>query len=123
MDTSTSSIYRGYRFPREIIAHCVWLYYRFRLSFRDIQELMLERGVEVSYEAIRLWSLKFGAEQAGRLHRRRHCCGDTWHLDDVFCRINGQLVYLWRAVDQSGTQSGFSPCMGKSRTTFVQGVT
>jgi putative transposase len=89
MDTSTAPSYRGYRFPCQIIAHCVWLYFRFNLSFRDIQEMMLERGVEVSHEAIRLWCLKFGT-------------GDTWHLDEVFCKINGRLVYLWRAVDQSG---------------------
>ena len=102
MDTSTAPSYRGYRFPREIIAHCVWLYFRFSLSFRDIQEMMLERGIEVSHEAIRLWCLKFGAEYARRLRRRRGRPGDTWHLDEVFCKINGQLVYLWRAVDQSG---------------------
>ena len=102
MDISTAPSYRGYRFPREIIAHCVWLYFRFSLSFRDIQELMLERGIEVSHEAIRLWCLKFGAEYARRLRRRRRRPGDTWHLDEVFCKINGELVYLWRAVDQSG---------------------
>lgn len=102
MDTSTALSYRGFRFPREIIAHCVWLYFRFSLSFRDIQEMMLERGVDVSYEAIRLWCLRFGAEYARRLRRQRGRAGDTWHLDEVFCKINGELVYLWRAVDQSG---------------------
>ena len=102
MDTSTALSYCGYRFPREIIAHCVWLYFRFGLSFRDIQEMMLERGVDVSYGAIRLWCLRFGAEYARRLRRQRGRAGDTWHLDEVFCKINGELVYLWRAVDQSG---------------------
>ena len=102
MDTATAPSYRGYRFPREIIAHCVWLYFRFCLSFRDIQEMMLERGVDVSHEAIRLWCLRFGAEYARRLRRQRGRAGDTWHLDEVFCKINGELVYLWRAVDQSG---------------------
>jgi len=102
MDTLPMPSYRGYRFPREIIAHCNWLYFRFNLSFRDVQEMMFERGVEVSYEAIRLWCLKFGAEYARRLRRRGGHTGDTWHLDEVFCKINGQLVYLWRAVDQSG---------------------
>ena len=102
MDTLTAPSYRGYRYPREIIAHCVWLYYRFSLSFRDVQELMFERGIEVSHEAIRLWCLKFGVDYARRLRRRRGFCGDTWHLDEVFCKINGELVYLWRAVDQSG---------------------
>jgi putative transposase len=102
MDTSIAPSYRGYRFPREIIAYCVWLYFRFSLSFRDIQEMMLERDVEVSYEAIRLWCLRFGAEYARRLRRQRGRPGGTWHLDEVFCKINGELVYLWRAVDQSG---------------------
>ena len=97
MDTSTAPSYRGYRFPRESIAHCVWLYFRFCLSFRDIQEMMLERGVDVSYEAIRLWCLRFGAEDARRLRRQRGRVGDTWHLDEVFCKINGELVYLWVA--------------------------
>jgi hypothetical protein len=102
MKISTFPSYRGYRFPPEVIAHCVWLYYRFCLSFRDIQEMMLERGVGVSYEAIRLWTLKFGIEYARRIRRRRGHVGDTWYLDEVFCKINGQQVYLWRAVDQDG---------------------
>ena len=102
MDTSTAPSYRGYRFPAEIISQCVWLYFRFCLSFRDVQEMMLERGVVVSHESIRLWCLKFGAAYARRLRHRRGRCGDTWHLDEVFCKINGRLVYLWRAVDQEG---------------------
>ena len=102
MDTTAAPSYRGYRFPAEIISHCVWLYFRFCLSFRDGQEMMLERGVVVSHEAIGLWSLKFGAEFARRLRHRRGKCGDIWHLDEVFCKINGTLVYLWRAVDQEG---------------------
>ena len=88
--------------PAEIISHCVWLYFRFSQSFRDAQEMMLKRGVVVSHEAIRLWYLKFGAEYTRRLRHRRGRCGDTWHLDEVVCKINGQLVYLWRAVDQEG---------------------
>jgi putative transposase len=75
MDTSAAPTYHGYRFPSEIITHCVWLYFRFSLSFRDIQEMMLERAVEVSHEAIRLWCLKFGTEYARRLRRRRGCFG------------------------------------------------
>ena len=86
----------------EIISHCGWLYFRFCLSFRDVREMMLERGIEVSHEAIRLWTLKFGAEYARRLRRRIGRYGDTWHLDEVFCKVNGELVYLWRAVDQEG---------------------
>src|SRR5258708_16885677 len=96
MDTSTAPVYPGYRFPREIIAHCVWLYFRFSLSFRDIQEMMRERGVEVSYEAIRLWCLRIEAEYARRLRRRRGRPGDTWHLGEGFCKINGERLYLWR---------------------------
>ena len=94
MDTSTPPSYRGYRFPQEIIVHCVWLYFRFSLSFRDIQEMMLERGVEVSHEAIRLWCLKFGTEYGRRLRARRGSCGDTWHLDEVFTKINGNRLPL-----------------------------
>ena len=105
MDTFPAPSYRGYRFPCEIIAHCNWLYFRFDVSFRDIQDTMLERGVEVSHEAIRLWCLKFGTEYARRLRRRRGRPGDTWHLDEVFCKINGQLVYLWRALaERRGTR-------------------
>lgn len=100
MDTPPS--YRGYRFPGEIIAHCTWLYFRFSLSFRDVQEMMLERGVEVSSEAIRPWTLKFGSAYARHLRHRRSRCGDTWHLDEVFLKINGEQVYRWRAVDQDG---------------------
>ena len=102
MDASPAPSYRGYRFPVEIISQCDWLYFRFCLSFPDIQEMMLERGAVVSREAIRLWCLKFGAEYARCLRHRRVRCGDTWHLDEVFCKINGQLVYLRRAVDQEG---------------------
>ena len=91
--------YRGYRFPAEIISHAVWLYHRFCLSFRDVEDLLAERGVTVSYEAIRLWCLKFGPEYARGLKRR---LGDTWHLDEVFVTIQGERQYLWRAVDQDG---------------------
>lgn len=102
MDISTAPSYRGYRFPVEVISYCVWLYFRFCLSFRDVQEMMLERDIEVSHEAIRLWTLKFGAAYACRLRRRVGRHGDTWYLDEVFCKVNGELVYLWRAVDQDG---------------------
>jgi putative transposase len=79
------------------------LYFRFPLSFRDVEELMLERGVVVSYETIRRWCAKFGQDYANRLRRRRARPGDKWHLDEVFVRIDGELSYLWRAVDQHGT--------------------
>jgi putative transposase len=81
--------YKGFRFPAEIISHCVWLYYRFPLSFRDVEEMMLERGVTVSHETIRQWTGKFGQAYASGLRRRRPRPGDTWHLDEVFITING----------------------------------
>jgi putative transposase len=94
--------YKGHRYPAEIIAHCVWLYHRFPLSFRKVEELMLVRGVLVSSETIRQWCAKFGPEYACRLRRRRPRPGDMWHLDEVFLTINGRGQYLWRAVDQDG---------------------
>ena len=99
--TAASSSYKGHRYPPEIIAHCVWLYHRFPLSFREVEELMLQRGV-VSYETIRQWCAKFGQVSANRLRRRQAQPGDKWHLDEVFIRINGTIHYLWRAVDQHG---------------------
>ena len=94
--------YKGHRYPAEIIAHCVWLYHRFPLNFREVKELMLVRGVIVSYETIRQWCAKFGPEYACRLRRRRKRPADKWHLDEVFLTINGRRQYLWRAVDQDG---------------------
>ncbi|MDH6711091.1 putative transposase [Kitasatospora sp. MAA19] len=99
---SASPSYRGHRYPVEIIAHCVWLYFRFPLSFREVEELMLQRGVVVSHETIRRWCLKFGQAYADGLRRRRPRSGDKWHLDEVFVEINGERRYLWRAVDQHG---------------------
>jgi putative transposase len=87
----------------EIISHCVWLYYRFPLSLRDVQEMMAERGVIVSYESIHQWCRKFGQSFANGLRRRRSRPGDKWHLDEVFIKINSKAHYLWRAVDQHGT--------------------
>src|SRR5499426_1838051 len=94
--------YKNHRFPGEIISHGVWLYYRFTLSYRDVQELLFERGITVSHEAIRKWCRKFGQDYANRLRRRRPQPGDKWHLDEVFITINKQRHYLWRAVDQDG---------------------
>ncbi|CAL9660029.1 hypothetical protein SUDANB126_06965 [Streptomyces sp. enrichment culture] len=85
-----------------MIPHCVWLYLRFPLSFREVEELVLERGVIVSYETARRWCAKFGQAYAGALRRRRPRPGDTWHLDEVFIEVNGELKHLWRAVDQDG---------------------
>src|ERR671910_1541490 len=92
--------YKNHRFPGEIISHGVWLYYRFPLSYRDVQELLFERGIDVTHEAIRQWCRKFGQDYANQLKRRRAQPGDTWHLDEVFLTINGERHYLWRAVDE-----------------------
>ena len=97
--TSQPPSYRGYRFPPEIISHAVWLYHRFGLSFRDVEDLLAERGVSVTYESIRQWCLTFGLDYARRLRGRM---GDTWHLDEVFVKIQGRQQYLWRAVDEDG---------------------
>ena len=96
------SQYRGHRFPPEIISHAVWLYHRFTLSFRDVEDLLTERGISVSYEAIRYWCLKFGAAYARNLRRKQGRLGDIWHVDELFIKIRGQHLYLWRAVDQDG---------------------
>ena len=92
--------YKNHRFPGEIISHGVWLYYRFPLSYRDVQEILCERGITVTHEAIRQWCRKFGQAYANQLKHRRAQPGDKWHLDEVFLTINGQRHYLWRAVDQ-----------------------
>jgi putative transposase len=95
--------YRGFRYPAEIIAHCVWLYHRFPLSLREVQEMMLERGIIISHETVRQWCAKFGQTYANGLRRRRARPGDTWHLDEVFIKIGGKTHYLWRAVDHDGS--------------------
>ncbi|MER5227969.1 IS6 family transposase [Streptomyces flaveus] len=100
---SGSPSYKGHRYPVEVISHCVWLYFRFPLSFREVEELMLERGIVVSYETVRRWCAKFGQAYANALRRRQPRPGDKGHLDEVFITINGQVRYLWRAVDQDGT--------------------
>jgi putative transposase len=96
------SLYKRHRFPSEIIQHAVWLYYRFNLSHRDIEDLLAERGITVSYEAIRLWCNKFGPQYARRLKRRQQGFGDTFFIDEVFVKIRGKQRYLWRGIDQDG---------------------
>jgi putative transposase len=100
--TASPSPYKGFRYPQEIISHAVWLYFRFSLSYRDVEELLAERGIIVSYETIRQWARKFGQLYANQLRRRRARPGDKWFLDEVFLKINGKTQYLWRAVDQEG---------------------
>jgi putative transposase len=99
---ATTNLYKRHRFPAEIISHSVWLYYRFSLSYRDVEELMAERGITLSHEAVRYWCRKLGQTYANRLRRRRPRPGDKWHLDEVFLTIHGERQYLWRAVDQDG---------------------
>src|SRR5262247_1238888 len=99
---ATTDPYKRYRFPSEIIAHSVWLYFRFCLSYRDVEELLFARGIIVTHETVRQWCQKFGQAYANRLRRRRPRPGDTWHLDEVFLTIRGTRHYLWRAVDQDG---------------------
>jgi len=101
MDTRCSP-YRGYRFPPEIISQCVWRYFRFSISFRDVELLMAECGVSVTYETIRTWCDRFGRGYAKRIRAGRGQLGNTWHLDEVFIKIGGRVHYLWRAVDQEG---------------------
>jgi putative transposase len=94
--------YKRHRFPPDIISYAVWLYYRFNLSHRDIEDLLAERGITVSREAIRLWCIKFGAIYTRRLKRKHRGYGDVFYIDEVFVKINGRRHYLWRAVDQDG---------------------
>ena len=94
--------YRGHRFPPEIISHAVWLYHRFTLSFRDVEHLLAERGISVCYETIRIWCLKFGPKYARSIRRRQGRLGHTWYVDEVFVKIQGEQLYLRRAVDQDG---------------------
>jgi putative transposase len=95
-------MYKRHRFPPEVIQYAVWLYYRFNLSHRDIEDLLAERGVAVSYESIRLWCKKFGPKFARRLRVKHQGYGDTFFIDEVFVKIDGTQHYLWRAVDQDG---------------------
>ena len=99
---AASPSYKRHRFPAEIISHCVWLYFCLPLSYRQVELVMAQRGIDVTYEAIRQWCRKFGQQYANELKRRRPKPGDKWHLDEVFLKINGKTQYLWRAVDQDG---------------------
>jgi len=96
------TMYKRHRFPPEIIQYAVWLYHRFNLSHRDVEDLLAERGITVSYEAIRLWCNKFGLKYVRRLKKNQQGYGDTFFIDEVFVKIDGKQHYLWRAVDQDG---------------------
>jgi putative transposase len=102
MTRSTPTRYAGHRFPPELISYTVWLYFRFPLSLRMVEEMLAFRGIEVSHETIRQWALKFGQEFANIIRRRLPRPGDKWHMDEVVIKIAGKTHYLWRAVDQHG---------------------
>jgi putative transposase len=107
MTTSRDPSFAGYRHPGELISYAVWLYFRFPLSLRMVEEMLAARGIAVTYETIRQWGLKFGREFANRIWRRTPRRGDKWHLDEVVITIVGQKHWLWRAVDQEGSFSMF----------------
>jgi len=99
---NSTTLYKRYRFPSDIIQYAVWLYHRFNLSHRDIEDLLAEKGIVVTHESIRLWCNKFGPKYAGELRRQHQGYGDTFFLDEVFVKIQGKQLYLWRAIDQDG---------------------
>ena len=99
---AATSPYAGYRLPAEVISHAVWLYFRFPLSLRMVEEMLAARGIVVSHETVRQWALKFGQDCANRIRRRLPQAGDKWHLDEVAIKIAGVQHWLWRAVDQNG---------------------
>ena len=99
---AASSLYTGFRFPAEVVSHAVWVYFRFPLSLRMVEEMLAARGIVVSHETVRQWALKFGQEFANRIRRRPPRVGDKWHLDEVAIKIAGAKHWLWRAVDQTG---------------------
>ena len=107
MRTSVSRYHR-HRFPAEIISHCVWLYFRFALSFRDVEEMLAMRGVSLSYETIREWCLKFGQTYANGLRRKSPRPGDRWHLDEVFLKINGQHSLPLACSGSGWRRTGYS---------------
>ena len=120
---TTPNPYSGYRHPGEIISHAVWLYFRFALSFRDIEEILAARGILVSYEAVRQWCLKFGQGYANKIRHRQGKLGDTWFLDEVFIKIHGDLHYLWCAVDQNCQLIDFrltAPRNAEAAMTFIR---
>jgi transposase-like protein len=102
MTTHRDPLYSGYRYPAELISYAVWLYFRFPLSLRMVEEMLAARGISVTYETIRQWGLKFGREFANRIRQRAPRLGDKWHLDEVVITIAGKKHWLWRAVDQQG---------------------
>jgi len=103
------AILQGFHFPAEIISHCIWLCYRLSLSLREVQEMMLQRGIIISHETVQQWCAKFGQTYANGLRRRRAHPGDTWHLDEVFIAINGKRHYLWHFLHPGGSVGAIGP--------------
>lgn len=99
---STSARPKGYRYPKLIISHAVWLYHRFTLFYRDVQELLFQRGIDVSHETVRAWCIRFGPDIAEHIKRRSRPRGRTWHLDEVRLVMGGVVHWLWRALDENG---------------------
>jgi transposase-like protein len=95
-------LFKRHRFPADVIRHAIWLYFRFTLSFRDVEEFLAQRGIEVSYETVRCWTIKFGPQIARGLKQRRPAPSPRWHLDEMVCTVGGKRMYLWRAVDDEG---------------------
>src|SRR5690348_17613113 len=102
MTTPVCPSYAGYRFPAEVISHAIWLYFRFPLSSRMVEEMLAARGIIVSHESVRQWALKFGQDFAYRIRRRLPCAGDKWHLDEVAIKIAGKKHWVWRTRHQDG---------------------
>ena len=94
--------FKRHRFPPDVIRHAIWLYFRFTLSFRDVEEMLAERGIDLSYETIRCWTIKFGPQIAMNLRRKRPAPTSRWHLDEMLSTIGGEPVWIWRAVDDEG---------------------
>jgi putative transposase len=115
-----TKMYPGYRYPSQVISHAVWLYHRFTLSFRDIEELLAARGITDSYETIRNWCLKFGQQYCNQISKNSGQLGDTCFLDEVFIKINGVLHYLWRAVDQDGDEIDIVVQKRKDKNAAIQ---
>ncbi len=103
--------FKRHRFPADVIRQAVWLYFRFTLSFRDVEELLAERGIDVSYETIRCWTIKFGPQIARNLKRRRPPPSGRWHLDEMVCTVGGRRMYLWRGCCQANGK--MSPLGGR----------
>jgi putative transposase len=99
---AATSPYAGYRFPAEVISHAIWLYFRFPLGLRMVEEMLAARGIAVSHETVRQWAFKFGQDVANQIRRWPPRAGDKWHLDEVAIKIAGVTHWLWRAVDQAG---------------------